>query len=67
MPTVDPVCINTNINDTSNTTTKENIEKKIDYNEKKRYVFFFGGGSNKKNIYHKEFHTKLSYEFKIKH
>lgn len=31
-----PVCINTNINDTSNTTTKENIEKKIDYNEKKR-------------------------------
>lgn len=44
MPTVDPVCINTNINDTSNTTTKENIEKKIDYNEKKRYVFFLGGG-----------------------
>lgn len=44
MPTVDPVCINTNINDTSNATTKENIEKIIDYNEKEWYVFMGGGG-----------------------
>lgn len=38
---VDPVCINTNINDTSITTTKENIEKNIDYNKREWYVFCF--------------------------
>lgn len=58
---VDPACINTNINDTSNRSTKENIEEIIDYNDIKWYVFC--GFFLNKNIYHNEFHTKLSYEF----